>query len=169
MTDTIICGVDDSDAAGGVARVAGDLAELMGARLVLVNVPPASMIMPPPGRVPRAAAVDEQQVLARRRVRSEELIEAVARDAGLLGAAQSRVSPGHPAERLLEEARAEEAALIVVGSRAQGALRSALLGSVSAAVLRGAPCPVVVVPLEVAQTARPPREERQPSPPPATR
>ncbi|MFI9388920.1 universal stress protein [Kutzneria sp. NPDC052558] len=49
-----------------------------------------------------------------------------------------------PAQALLD--RAGDAALIVVGSRHRGALKRAILGSVSHAVLHQAPCPVAVVP-----------------------
>jgi hypothetical protein len=40
----------------------------------------------------------------------------------------------------------EDALLIVVGSRGQGHLRQALLGSVSGELGRRAPCPVLIVP-----------------------
>ncbi|MCW2794499.1 MAG: UspA domain protein [Nocardioides sp.] len=48
-----------------------------------------------------------------------------------------------PREALLELAR--EAAMVVLGSRGRGPVRSLLLGSVSVAVSRHAPCPVVVL------------------------
>jgi hypothetical protein len=53
------------------------------------------------------------------------------------------VEVGHPADRLVAAAAAENAAMIVVGSTGP---RSSLLGSVSAEVSRRAQCPVVVVP-----------------------
>ncbi len=48
-----------------------------------------------------------------------------------------------PAEALLEMAK--DADLVVVGSRGRGALRSALLGSVSRTVVHHATCPVVII------------------------
>lgn len=53
------------------------------------------------------------------------------------------VSGGSAAHALLE--RSEGAALLVVGSRGRGAMRSALLGSVALHCATHAPCPVVVV------------------------
>ena len=50
---------------------------------------------------------------------------------------------GEPANELLEAARVLEADLLVVERR--NALKRALLGSPSAAVVRGAPCDVLVV------------------------
>ena len=57
-----------------------------------------------------------------------------------------RVAGGEPAETLARLARDHDAQLLVVGSRGWGELRSAMVGSVSADLVRMAPCPIVVVP-----------------------
>lgn len=56
----------------------------------------------------------------------------------------TRTTSGSPSEVLIE--RSKELDLLVLGSRAYGPLRHALLGSVSATVMRGAACPVLVLP-----------------------
>jgi nucleotide-binding universal stress UspA family protein len=62
--------------------------------------------------------------------------------------AESEVREGAAAEAILGAARAHTADLIVMGSRAAGraSIPEALLGSVSATVLRYAGCPVLIVP-----------------------
>jgi nucleotide-binding universal stress UspA family protein len=55
------------------------------------------------------------------------------------------------------EQLSHEADLLVVGTRSHGALSRAVLGSVSAAVLHHASCPVVVVPEPRPAGSRPPR------------
>lgn len=56
---------------------------------------------------------------------------------------ERHVSFHGPAQALLDVA--DDAALLIVGSHGRGALRRALLGSVSHAVLHQAPCPVAVI------------------------
>jgi nucleotide-binding universal stress UspA family protein len=51
---------------------------------------------------------------------------------------------GHPAESLNEVA--SDLDLLVLGSRAYGPVKGTLVGSVSARVMAGAPCPVLIVP-----------------------
>jgi nucleotide-binding universal stress UspA family protein len=51
---------------------------------------------------------------------------------------------GRPADVIVEEAERSGVDLVVIGSRGRGAIRSALLGSVSAEVVDRAPCPVLV-------------------------
>lgn len=88
----------------------------------------------------RSVAADEAQHLAevllkeaRERVPGGDTVQTTA-DAAL----------GAPGQVLLEAAG--EGSLLVVGSRGAGALSRAVLGSVSAAVLHHARCPVAVVP-----------------------
>lgn len=59
-------------------------------------------------------------------------------------AVECGVVRGSPAAVLLEEARAREADLLLVGSTGVGRLRAAFLGSVSSQVVDHAPCPVLV-------------------------
>ena len=55
------------------------------------------------------------------------------------------IGTGDPAQALLEAATRHGCAAIVMGARGQGALRSALLGSVSQEVLRASLLPVTIV------------------------
>lgn len=56
-----------------------------------------------------------------------------------------RVPTGDPREELVRLAEEVDAELVVVGARGLGAVGTAILGSVSLAVTRHAPCPVLVV------------------------
>ncbi len=124
MTSSIICGVDDSESARGAARVARELGARLRLRLVFVRV------------LENGAGDDEVETVA---ARLRHLADAATElDCG----AHWLVDVGHPADRLVAAAEAENAALIVVGSTGP---RSSLLGSISADVSRRAPCPVVVV------------------------
>jgi nucleotide-binding universal stress UspA family protein len=126
MSGSIICGVDDSESAKGAARVARGLSSKLGVGLVFVRV------------VKDGAAKKEIGAVTERLERMSGGATEVDCGAGWL------VEVGHPVDRLVAAAAAENAAMIVVGSTGP---RSSLLGSVSAEVSRRAPCPVVVVPL----------------------
>ena len=56
------------------------------------------------------------------------------------------VRAGHVSNAIYREARAENAALIVIGSHTRGAVATWLLGSTAAVVLRNAAWPVLLVP-----------------------
>jgi nucleotide-binding universal stress UspA family protein len=91
----------------------------------------------PEGREELALA-DEQ--------RAAELLAEIADTLGVPGEATQLLRGDTEPEALAALAREVDAALVVVGSRGRGALRSALLGSFSTRVVAEAPCPVVVVP-----------------------
>ena len=125
MAGSIICGIDDSESAKGAARVARALSSKLGRGLVFVRV------------VENGAPKKEISAVAER-------LESLSGDATEVDCGAGWVvEVGHPADRLVAAAAAENAAMIVVGSTGP---RSSLLGSVSADVSRRAPCPVVVVP-----------------------
>ncbi len=60
--------------------------------------------------------------------------------------ARGIVTTGDPARQIVEIARREEVALIVLGTRGPSSVKELLLGDVSAEVLRYAHCPVLLVP-----------------------
>jgi len=128
----IICGVDDSESAKGAARVARGLSSKLGLGLVFLRV------------VERGASEETVSAITEKLERVCGAVSEV--DDG----ARWLVDEGHPAERLVAAAAAEEASMIVVGSTGP---RSSLLGSISAEVSKRAPCPVVVVPPGAALSA----------------
>jgi nucleotide-binding universal stress UspA family protein len=154
MTMSIVCGIDDSSGARTATRVAKRLAEEMGARLLLVNVSAPVAFVPTAAGTPGISTDEHGEYQRERDERARALLVSTAGDAGLDGVAELRVAVGEVAAALIDEARREEAMLIVVGSRGQGAILSAVLGSVSMALVRESCCPVVVVP--AAREGRPP-------------
>ncbi|MDQ3874840.1 MAG: universal stress protein [Actinomycetota bacterium] len=144
VPQSMICGVDDSDAAREAVRVARDLSDRLGRRLILVHVFPADA---PPGTsaVPHAGV----ELHASERQGAEALLWELAFEAGCGTDVERRALAGQPPETLREVAQAEGADLLVLGSRRRGGLAAALLGSVSRELASTAPCPVVIVPAGV--------------------
>lgn len=60
----------------------------------------------------------------------------------------TRVATGIPSEEVIASAQVEDPDLIVVGTRGKTGLAHVLLGSTAERVIRGAPCPVMVVRME---------------------
>lgn len=106
--ETIICGVDTSVGARVALRVAVDLGEMFGFRVVAVHV------------VDRIAADGEDgsgTATLRARGRAERVLAEVLDDEELVGKIDWRAEVGDTPERLAAAADEEKAALIVLGSR----------------------------------------------------
>lgn len=58
---------------------------------------------------------------------------------------EREIATGDPAHTILEVGERYDCDAIILGARGRGVLRSALLGSVSQAVLHGSPVPVTIV------------------------
>jgi nucleotide-binding universal stress UspA family protein len=139
MSGSIVCGVDGSNESLTAAAVAGRLCERLGATLLLAHA------YEPPSTIPYGD--DAQRARYRRHVHADTmgLFEAIERDFSRVDV-EGRVLEGAPPDELAALAAEEDAALLVVGSRGRGAVRAALLGSVSSAVARASDRPVVIVP-----------------------
>lgn len=86
------------------------------------------------------------------RVQRRWIDEAEAKLAGLrpaeepaASAVRTAVEVGPPADAVVRYAGEHQVDLIVMGTRGRGAVEQMLLGSVAAAVVRRAPCPVLTV------------------------
>jgi nucleotide-binding universal stress UspA family protein len=148
----IVCAVDESDHAAHAAAVAADLARRLDAPLLLAHAVadplgyvgrellPASfapMVAPPPAGIREAALAAGEALVAGVGAALDHPFEMLV-----------RLSWSSAGAAIAEAAADHDAQLIVVGSRGRGAVASALLGSVSADVIRDATVPVVVVPDE---------------------
>lgn len=136
---TIVVGVDGSENASEALDVALEEARLRGARLTVVYVVAGSVPLRSAELMP--AFTPEVEVAEARRWLTRWLEPRVRQWTGV--AVTPRVVPGNAAGVLCDAAAT--AALLAVGSRGRGAVRSLLLGSVSQGVLHHASCPVALV------------------------
>jgi nucleotide-binding universal stress UspA family protein len=134
----VVVGIDGSAGAHAALLWAADEARLRAVPLEIVRTWPLD---PPAAHIPAAdlAAVDERA----RHVEVEVEVESDSVRGGDLEISQL-VCQGFAQDVLVAASMAAD--LLVVGSRGRGAVRSLLLGSVSAHVASHAHCPVVVVP-----------------------
>jgi nucleotide-binding universal stress UspA family protein len=139
-SDSIIVGVDESALAGQAVRWAAEQAVLEGRPVRLVRA-----VMPVPmGRSDHAAVV-QPGTFTSLRLHSEALLRQAHEQV-------HRLAPGVEVDEQLEVAAArdllldvaEDAHLIVLGSRGRGPVLTHLFGSVGVGVVRRARCPVVV-------------------------
>ena len=141
MTMKILVSVDGSEAALDAVRHALHLRrEGLQADFVLATVQE-------PTYVYEMMIAPSTEVLER--VTSAEGIRALAGAEAVFKAAgvsfEREIDSGDPAPTLLEIAARQRCDAIIMGARGRGSLRSALLGSVSQALLYASPVPVTIV------------------------
>lgn len=140
-TNVLVVGVDGSPTSAAALRWAVRQAQLTGGAVRAVTAWSYAPALDP-GSVRHTAPETEE---AHQRA-LDEFVEA-ARVPGV--EIRTEVSEGDPAEVLL--AAAQDADLLVLGRHGHGLVLRALVGSVSAKCLRGATCPVVILPAQVAE------------------
>jgi len=133
----ILLATDLSHASDVATEWAFDLADRVGASLLVVSVIDPRELRLPGGRF--LARVD--QVRERREPVARELVQRGRRSGVRV---TFLVWDGDPAESIVAAAASEGADLVLVGSHGRGPIGRLLLGSVSEYVVRNAPCPVLV-------------------------
>ena len=143
---SITVAVDGSDHARAALRFVGRLPLPDGAAVHLVA---AVEPMRFPSTVPSIIAPQVSAALRdcenECRHRLEDVLQAARAEVPGPTEVTTTTWTGAPADCILAEAQKHASDLIVVGARGLGAIKRVLLGSVSEAVLRDAPCPVLVV------------------------
>lgn len=139
----IMVPIDDSVLSRHVVQPAAELAEALGAELLLLSVvEPIIGVMDP--ALPFPATVDPEAEAARQ-VQAEEQLEEIARGLRVraLGVRTMTVSALGVGATILELQEREGVDLIAMSTHGKGGLRRALIGSVTDKVIRGSHRPVL--------------------------
>lgn len=135
---TILLATDGSDSAGEALEFAIELAKEAGAELEVLAVKPPPVLSKGGVGAPLLEVEEDQG--------AEHVANAaVAKAEGSGVHARAHVENGEPAEAIVVVGQRLQADLIVVGSRGLGAIRGALLGSVSHDLVKQSPIPVTIV------------------------
>lgn len=140
----LLAAVDLSKASGYVIEAVHRVALATDAEVYVLHT-----IIPLPGIAgPEFNPVTEQQELSERYLdERDELNELVTQLVDADVNARALMAQGDPVKTILREAERLDAELIVVGSHGHGMMFDAMVGSVSAGVLRKSTIPVLVVPV----------------------
>jgi nucleotide-binding universal stress UspA family protein len=133
----ILLATDGSENAVRAARTAVELANKTGSELHVVHVAEAPHIFFAYTDLDPARAEQEA-----RKILDDE-VQRIEDEGGTVAEAHLRLGPAE--ENIVNLGEQLDVGLIVIGSRGLGALRRAVMGSVSESVVRHAHCPVMVV------------------------
>ena len=136
----ILVATDGSREAQLALTTAADLANSTDSELHVLHVGELPLVYHPERHAYRTQ-YEEQEKEAQQILEAE--VERI--DGAGTTVAQAHVRMGRADEEIVELAQSIDAGLIVMGSRGQGRLRRALVGSVSESVVRHAHCPVTIV------------------------
>ena len=132
----ILIAVDDQPLSVRAAELGAELARALGGEVALIHVHAQAY--------PGDTGIPPQQLIAQAQEDSKRLVAGFRERLSLPPSTLEFVQTGAPAETIARAATEWRADLIVIGSHGRTGVRRALLGSVAEAVMRNAPCPVLV-------------------------
>ena len=150
MYDRILVALDGSDVAEAVLPYVEVLAERFGSTLIILRAttaPSPQLAVPAVGMAPLSTPVADYAIaLEAERQEAASDLEALVdrlRRKGLV--IHCERPAGHAVDVLVQRARELEVDLIAMTTQGRGGLGRMVFGSVADAVLRSAPCPVLLV------------------------
>jgi nucleotide-binding universal stress UspA family protein len=138
---TILLATDASKEAQLAATTAAELSARTDSELHIIHVGEVPLVYHPERH--GGYHIDYEEAESRSRRVLESQVEKV-KAAGAT-VAQAHLRMGRADEEIVELAESMGVGLIVMGTRGQGRIRRALMGSVSESVVRHAHCPVTIV------------------------
>ncbi len=150
MALCVAIGYDGSEQARVAVRTAADL--FQGASALIVHIYDTAVSAPAVAGVPAVGVPlnpPPHEVLEPIEAEAREVADegvALGRRCGLDAESAISDARGRTHETLTEVARSQGADVVVVGSRGRGALKAAMLGSVSTGLVHTSELPVLVVP-----------------------
>jgi nucleotide-binding universal stress UspA family protein len=136
----IIHPTDFSDCAEQARDLAVQLARALGAELILLHV----AVEAPPFREGPTNTRELERLFEEQREWARKALEERATETRRQGVPTlARVVTGAPHQEIVETAKREDAAFIVMGTHGRAALERFFVGSVADRVIRAAPCAVV--------------------------
>lgn len=144
----IVVGDDLSEASRWLTEAVASLASAFGAKVDVVHVHAAKEVAMLTSGVGMADGIPVQAFVDAREAERETLEEhrRALVERGLV--AETHVVEGDPGDVLVETCRQSDADLLVLGKHKRGLVGRALLGSVASKVVKRAPCPVLVIPVD---------------------
>ncbi len=134
----ILCPVDFSDQSKGALQTAWEIKHMLSADLEVLSVIPDHAVR----KMVKTGDDAEKSLEVLRTTARDEMKKLLS---GLHIKNQGVVTEGEPAGTIVTYAKDRETDLIVMGARGLGLVREMLIGSVTDAVLKSSPCPVLVV------------------------
>jgi len=133
----ILCPTDFSEISGKALNAAKELAVKLSAQLEIVHVFPNYVFEE------MKALKDRDGLMRELYTEAKDTLEKFLHASGL--AVSGTVEEGEPDRRIVSYAKEKDVDLIVIGARGLGRIEGMLIGSVTDAVLKSAPCPVLVI------------------------
>ncbi len=133
----ILIAVNEQPLSVRAGELGAELARSLGGEVALIHVNAQSY--------PGDTGIPPQQLIAQAQEESKRLLAGFRERLSLPASTLEFIQTGAPAETITRAAADWRADLIVIGSHGRSGVRRALLGSVAEAVMRTAPCPVLVV------------------------
>jgi nucleotide-binding universal stress UspA family protein len=130
----------DSEPVGVRAAETGiDLALALGAEVAFIHVMDTSLIYP------GESGPSPNELIAAATLNAKRLVATIRQRLPPQSSVLEFFEVGTPSDEIVKAAEEWSADLLVIGSHGRGGNQRALLGSVAEAVMRHAPCPLVVV------------------------